>query len=47
MEDREVLGRKRELVDEEHELYHRTGKGGLSALEHERIRRLEMKAVER
>jgi hypothetical protein len=47
MEDREVLDRTGELVDEEHELYHRTGKGGLSARKHERIRQREMKAVER
>ena len=47
MEDREVLDRTGELVDEEHELYGRTGKGGLSKREHEQIRQLEMKAVER
>ena len=42
MEDREVLGRIGELVDEEHELYHRAEKGGLSAREHERLRQLEV-----
>jgi hypothetical protein len=40
MEDREVLGRIGELVNEEHELYHRAEKGGLS--EHERLRQLEV-----
>ena len=47
MEDREILGCIGVLVDEEQELYHRAGKGGLSAREHERLRQLEMKAVER
>ncbi len=31
MEDRKILGRINELVNEEHELYHRAEKGGLSA----------------
>ena len=42
MEDREVLGRTDELVNEEHELYHWAGKGGLGAREHERLRQLEV-----
>jgi hypothetical protein len=42
MEDREVLGRIGELVDEEHGLYHRAEKGGPSAREHERLRQLEV-----
>jgi hypothetical protein len=37
MEYREVRGRVAELAKEEHKLYHRTGKGGLSAREHERL----------
>lgn len=36
MEYREVQSRVAELAKEEHELYHRAGKGGLSAREHER-----------
>jgi hypothetical protein len=47
MEDREVLARIGEPVDEEHELRHWAGKGGLSAREHERLRQRELKAVER
>ena len=42
MEDREVLGRINELVNEEHDLYHRAEKGGLGAREHERLRQLEV-----
>jgi hypothetical protein len=42
MEDREVQGRIGELVDEEHELYHRAKKGRLSAREHELLRQLEV-----
>ena len=42
IEDREVLGRINELVNEEHELYHRAAKGGLSVREHERLRQLEV-----
>ena len=37
MEYREVRGRVVELAKEEHELYHRAGKGGLSACQHERL----------
>ncbi|MDQ3913470.1 MAG: DUF2630 family protein [Actinomycetota bacterium] len=42
MEEREVLDCINELVNEEHELYHRAGKGGMSAREHERLRQLEV-----
>ena len=38
MEYREVRGCVANLAKEEHELYHRAGKGGLSAREHERPR---------
>jgi hypothetical protein len=37
MEYREVLGCTGELVKEEHELYHRAGKGLLSVREHEQL----------
>jgi hypothetical protein len=40
-EDRDVLGCTNEPVNEEHELYRRAGKSGLSVREHEWLRQLE------
>ena len=42
MEDHEVLGGVNELVNEDQKLYHRAGRGGLSAREHERLCQLEV-----
>jgi hypothetical protein len=42
VEDREVLGRIAELAKEEHEQYHKAGKGGLSAREHKLLRQLQV-----
>ena len=42
MGDSERLGRRGKLIDEEHELYHRVEKGGLSTHAPERLRQLEV-----
>ncbi len=42
MDDREVLGRINELVDEEHELYRKAEREGLSGEEQERLRSLKV-----
>ncbi len=42
MDDQEILRRIHELVDEEHDLEHRTGSNGLGDAEHARLRSIEV-----